>query len=303
MATKSKKTAVKKEAKSKKAAKITKASASSKKTVAKKADKKLASKKSSVKSAVKSAPKSAKKPAPKKSFLNKLVDKLSPKKAEVKGQTAKNQSTKSQTSKSAPIKVKSKVVAKNNDQDFKKPAKEKVSVKASNPKDIAKDKSAAAKNEISKSVAQIKKDVKNTSQNIADLTQDFADKKLSSSAVEVLLTDAEGRVLCKYSGCDELANVEGYCRYHYMLNWKRIQLKKKILSEGKLDKYINELTAKYPDKYIEMLRGDLKSEKDFVSVVNELEIDDSDSSISEDDDEGFDEVQEVAGKRSSDEDY
>lgn len=137
------------------------------------------------------------------------------------------------------------------------------------------------------------------------MTQEFAEKKISAAS-EVLLTDAEGRVLCKFSGCDEIANVEGYCRYHYLLNWKRIQLKKKILSEGKLEKYINELTAKYPDKYIDMLKGDLKSEKDFLSVVNELEIDDSDSSMNDDEEDSYieQEVQGVSsGKRSNDEDY
>jgi hypothetical protein len=147
--------------------------------------------------------------------------------------------------------------------------------------------------------------LKNSQKNIAELTQEFTDKK--SASAEVLLTDAEGRVLCKYSGCDEIANVEGYCRYHYLLNWKRIQLKKKILSEGKLEKYINELTAKYPDKYVEMLKGDLKSEKDFLSVVNELEIDDSDNSMSDDEEDNYieQEVQGVSGggKRSNEEDY
>ncbi len=141
--------------------------------------------------------------------------------------------------------------------------------------------------------------------NIAELTQEFAEKKISAAS-EVLLTDAEGRVLCKFSGCDDIANVEGYCRFHYLLNWKRIQLKKKILSEGKLEKYINELTAKYPDKYIDMLKGDLKSEKDFLSVVNELEIDDSDNSISDDEEDSYieQEVQGVSsGKRSNEEDY
>lgn len=276
MATKSKKTAAKKATKTKKVAKVASKSASSaKKASAKKVDKKVVSKKV----AVKVASKASKKAAPKKGFLNKLVDKLSAKKAESKVSAAVKSKTKAGVA------------------EVKKIVKEKVVP-------VAKEKTNVEKVSSAKPEAQVKKEAKNTSQNIADLTQDFAEKKLSTSAAEVLLTDAEGRVLCKYSGCDELANVEGYCRYHYLLNWKRIQLKKKILSEGKLDKYINELTARYPDKYIEMLKGDLKSEKDFISVVNELEIDDSDSSISEDDDDGFDEVQGVAGsKRSSDEDY
>ena len=92
---------------------------------------------------------------------------------------------------------------------------------------------------------------------------------------EVILTDADGNRFCRGTGCDQLAAVENYCRYHYLLFWKKIQARRKILSEGKLESYIQELTARYPDKYLEMLRKDLKSEKDFLAAVQELEIDDS----------------------------
>lgn len=92
---------------------------------------------------------------------------------------------------------------------------------------------------------------------------------------EVILTDAEGRRYCRVKDCDQAATVDSYCRYHYLLYWKNIQVRKKILSEGKLERYIEELTARYPDKYLEMLRKDLKNEKDFLSAIQELEIDDS----------------------------
>jgi hypothetical protein len=92
---------------------------------------------------------------------------------------------------------------------------------------------------------------------------------------EVILTDAEGRRYCRVKDCDQLAVVDAYCRYHYLLFWKNIQVRKKILSEGKLERYIEELTARYPDKYLEMLRKDLRNEKDFTAAIQELEIDDS----------------------------
>lgn len=92
---------------------------------------------------------------------------------------------------------------------------------------------------------------------------------------EVILTDAEGRRYCRVKDCDQIAIVDTYCRYHYLLFWKNIQVRKKILSEGKLERYIEELTARYPDKYLEMLKRDLRSEKDFLAAIQELEIDDS----------------------------
>ena len=95
------------------------------------------------------------------------------------------------------------------------------------------------------------------------------------AAEEVVLTDAEGRRYCRVKDCDQLSSVDGYCRYHYLLYWKKIQIRKKILTEGKLERYIEELTARYPDKFLDMLRKDLKSEKEFLAAIQELEIDES----------------------------
>jgi hypothetical protein len=92
---------------------------------------------------------------------------------------------------------------------------------------------------------------------------------------EIVLTDAEGRRYCRVKDCDQLSTVDGYCRYHYLLFWKRIQIRKKILTEGKLERYVEELTARYPDKFLEILRKDLRTEKDFTGAIQELEIDES----------------------------
>jgi len=101
------------------------------------------------------------------------------------------------------------------------------------------------------------------------------DEDSESTAAEVYLTDSEGRRLCRVRDCDQVANVDGYCRYHYLLLWKKIQIRKVILIDDKLEKYIIALTSKYPDKFLEMIRKDLKTEKDFLSSIAELEIDES----------------------------
>jgi hypothetical protein len=92
---------------------------------------------------------------------------------------------------------------------------------------------------------------------------------------EIFLTDAEGRRYCRVRDCDQISAVEGYCRYHYLLLWKRIQVRRKILVDGKLERYVEELTARYPDKFLEMIRKDLRTEKDFLGAIAELEIDES----------------------------
>jgi hypothetical protein len=57
------------------------------------------------------------------------------------------------------------------------------------------------------------------------------------------------------------------------LFWKKIQIRKKILADGKLQRYVEELTARYPDKFLELIRRDLRTEKDFLAAIQELEID------------------------------
>lgn len=92
---------------------------------------------------------------------------------------------------------------------------------------------------------------------------------------EVYLTDSEGRRLCKVRDCDQVANVEEHCRFHYLLLWKKIQIRKSILNDGKLEKYVEDLTSRYPDKFLDVIKKDLKTEKDFLAVIQEMELDEN----------------------------
>ena len=127
----------------------------------------------------------------------------------------------------------------------------------------------------------------------------LADTAVSTDPDEIILTDAEGRRYCRARDCDQLSRVDGYCRYHYLLFWKKIQVRKKILSDGKLERYIEELTARYPDKYLEILRKDLRSDKDFMAAIGELELEDAANSEDADfeDDNNF--IEEMRGVSTS----
>lgn len=112
-------------------------------------------------------------------------------------------------------------------------------------------------------------------------------------AEELILTDAEGRQYCRVKDCDRLAEVEAYCRYHYILLWKNIQTRRHILQEGKLERYIEELTARYPDKFLEILKKDLRTDKDFMAAIQELEIDESAVEAEFDDEESQSDIFEI----------
>lgn len=97
---------------------------------------------------------------------------------------------------------------------------------------------------------------------------------------------ASGPAVCREVACELMATTGTYCRMHYIKNWKKIKRKEIILKERKLNSYIEELVSKYPDKYIEAIRQDLSSEKDFSKVIADLEIDEGIDDFELDDAEG-----------------
>jgi hypothetical protein len=87
--------------------------------------------------------------------------------------------------------------------------------------------------------------------------------------------EASGETVCREVACEGLSTTGGYCRLHYIKNWKKIKRKEIILRERKLNQYIEELVLKYPDKYIDAIRQDLASDKDFAKVIYDLDLDEN----------------------------
>lgn len=106
----------------------------------------------------------------------------------------------------------------------------------------------------------------------------------AAAAVEKVTERLMGRVstgpvfdsVCREVACEGLGTSAGYCRLHYIKNWKKIKRKDVILKEGKLNQYIEELVAKYPEKYIEAIRQDLANDKEFAKVIVDLDLDEND---------------------------
>ncbi|MCB0342412.1 MAG: hypothetical protein H6626_03760 [Pseudobdellovibrionaceae bacterium] len=242
------------------------------------------------------------------------------KKKKVVKKTTKKKTTQKKNKKVAKKAAKKKVVKKTTKKPAKKAAKK--TTKKTVAKKVAKKKAVAKaatvkKKTTAKAVAPTKKatskkevipaaekpvkkakaaPVESPVEVIEELELSALENEEPQEPEEVILTDAEGRRLCRVSDCDQVATVDGYCRYHYLLFWKKIQNRKKILVGGKLERYIEELTARYTDKFIEILRKDLRSEKDFLSAVHELELDDSSSGNFEDEDKSY--IEEIRGMAS-----
>ena len=88
-------------------------------------------------------------------------------------------------------------------------------------------------------------------------------------------TSRSGEVHCREIACESMGTTGGYCRLHYIKNWKKIKRKEVILRERKLNQYIEELVAKYPEKYIDAIRQDLANDKEFAKVIYDLDLDES----------------------------
>ncbi len=90
--------------------------------------------------------------------------------------------------------------------------------------------------------------------------------------------------MCREIACESHHTTSGYCRLHYIKNWKKIKRKELILREKKLNQYIEELVSKYPDKYIEAIKNDLTDENAFSKVIYDLELDENVDDIPSEDD-------------------
>lgn len=121
------------------------------------------------------------------------------------------------------------------------------------------------------SAAALKIDAKGKKGGAAPLSGKAVKKAVSeASSDRKKAYDAD---VCREIACEGLSTTSGYCRLHYIKNWKKIKRKELILKEKKLNQYIEELVAKYPDKYIEAIRSDLADEKSFSKVIYDLELD------------------------------
>lgn len=72
--------------------------------------------------------------------------------------------------------------------------------------------------------------------------------------------------ICKEKDCHNAATTTGLCRLHYLRNWKKIQSERKKKATKNLNRYVESILKRHPDKYIEEIKKDIRS-KDFEERV------------------------------------
>lgn len=77
---------------------------------------------------------------------------------------------------------------------------------------------------------------------------------------------------CTQRGCKKEGQSEGYCRLHYLANWKHIKFNEKVKAERRLNAYVDRIAKKYPKDYLDKIKETLENEDKFKEMVSELEI-------------------------------
>ncbi|MBI4236919.1 MAG: hypothetical protein HY696_00700 [Deltaproteobacteria bacterium] len=76
--------------------------------------------------------------------------------------------------------------------------------------------------------------------------------------------------LCKQEGCKNAQTTAGYCRLHYLRNWKQLKTQQQKTSAERLNKYVERMTKKFPDRYVEEIKRDLKTRQFETAAEGEL---------------------------------
>ncbi len=75
--------------------------------------------------------------------------------------------------------------------------------------------------------------------------------------------------LCKEEDCSNQQTTLGYCRLHYLKNWRTIRTVKQQKNSKELNRYVDNILKRNPDKGVQALKENLKDEYQFEQSINE----------------------------------
>jgi hypothetical protein len=78
---------------------------------------------------------------------------------------------------------------------------------------------------------------------------------------------------CLQDKCKSAPVSHGYCRLHYIANWKHIKFNNQVKAERRLNAYVDRIAKKYPKDFLERIKEGLESEEKFKQTVEELDLD------------------------------
>jgi hypothetical protein len=67
--------------------------------------------------------------------------------------------------------------------------------------------------------------------------------------------------ICKESGCHNAQTTSGYCRLHYLKHWKELKAQATEKAAKKLNRYVEFMAKKNPDRYIDDIKKDIRNRR------------------------------------------
>lgn len=67
--------------------------------------------------------------------------------------------------------------------------------------------------------------------------------------------------ICKEEGCHNAQTTGGYCRLHYLKHWKELKADAAEKAAKKLNRYVDYMAKKNPDRYIDDIKKDLRQKR------------------------------------------
>ena len=65
--------------------------------------------------------------------------------------------------------------------------------------------------------------------------------------------------LCKMKECRNAATTSGFCRLHYLQNWKKIKTEQKRKAAKNLNNYVDHIMKRFPDRFVDEIKKDIRS--------------------------------------------
>jgi hypothetical protein len=85
--------------------------------------------------------------------------------------------------------------------------------------------------------------------------------------------------ICTEPGCKNTQTTKHLCRLHYLKNWKKLKEESQKKAADRLNRYVEGLCKKNPERYMDQIRRDIRTGKGEGIGLDEPLADDSDISF------------------------
>lgn len=87
--------------------------------------------------------------------------------------------------------------------------------------------------------------------------------------------------ICKEPDCHNAATTKGFCRLHYLKNWRRLKADEDARAANKLNQYVEGVIRRHPERYLEVIKEDLLNKAVDVMVDEVSEEEDAEAEAEE----------------------